>query len=75
MKNQRDRPSTAWGRVIESIRRFARGWVPIILLFGGICMMTWGICMIYYPAGWIFAGLAVLVAGVLMCLDSGGDNS
>jgi len=50
---------------LASVRAYALGLVPDLLLIAGAALVAYGAGLIYRPAGFITAGLLLLLAGVL----------
>lgn len=43
----------------------AAGWLPDVLMVSGAVAVSVGTGMVYFPAGWIVAGLFSLAAGYM----------
>lgn len=50
---------------LARIATTAAGWLPDALMLAGAASVSWGASLVYLPAGWIVAGLFLIVAGVL----------
>lgn len=59
------RPSLR-ARLVGFVRRLPRPsprHLDLLLTFGGVALLAWGVSMIYMPAGFIAAGISFMILG------------
>ena len=61
-----------WRKRLQGLGKVLTGLAPDLLAVIGAVIFTYGVSMIYTPAGWIAAGMLCIAAAVIVSKGGGG---